>query len=184
LASKIVSVTTTITVTVVAAVLSTIWLVNYTAIVQALRTPLERAMTRMYTDNPANETLQIASYPTIPQVVAGIVHFLGEVLNKGSEPASAVEIIATLYDLNNQVIGTRAAYTTPSTIPSGQSAPFELTVGFGDNVPIANIDHVKFHLDWMGSNHNAALNFDNSTTNNNGNPLTKIGTALKSMFRG
>ena len=144
------SVITTITIAVVATVLLAMWEVNYTAIAQA--------MSRMYTDNPANDTLQIASYPTISQDSIGAVHFAGEVVNKGNEPAMFVKIIATLYDLNNRVIGTRFTYTDPNTIVAGQAAPFDLSVGFGDNIPVANIDHVKFHVDWTGTGHNGEYN--------------------------
>lgn len=147
----------------------------------ALRTNIETAMARMYTDNPANETLQIASHPTINQDTGGTVHFVSEVLNKGSEPASFVKIIATLYDLNNRVIGTQYTYTNPSTILPGQAAPFDLTVGPGDNIPIAHIDHVKFHLDRTGRD--AILSGGNSMTNNS-NIFAETGAKLRSLFGG
>jgi hypothetical protein len=104
------------------------------------------------TDNHANETLQM-TYPTINQDSIGAVHFLGEVMNKGNELARFVEIIATFYDSANRVIGTDNTFTNPNNIYPGQSAPFELIVGFGDNIQVAYIDHVKFHLDWRDSNH-------------------------------
>lgn len=104
------------------------------------------------TDNHANETLQM-TYPTINQDSIGAVHFVGEVMNKGNELARLVEIIATFYDSANRVIGTDNTFTNPNNIYPGQSAPFELIVGFGDNIQVAYIDHVKFHLDWRDSNH-------------------------------
>lgn len=109
-------------------------------------------MARMYTDNPANETLQM-NYPTISQDSVGAVHFVGEVVNKGIESARFVEVVATFYNSGNQVIGTKSTFTDPGTIVPGQAAPFELITGFGDTIQVAYIDHVKFHLDWRDSNH-------------------------------
>jgi hypothetical protein len=118
----------------------------------ALTSPIETLMSRLYTDNPANETLQMRN-PTISQDSIGAVHFIGEVVNRGNEAARFVEIIATFYDSQNRVIGTHNTFTNPDNIYPGQSAPFELIVGFGDTIQVAYVDHVKFHLDWRDSNH-------------------------------
>ena len=44
---------------------------------------------------------------------------------------------------------------TPDTINPGQSAPYDLAVGYpyASTVPVILIDHVKFHLGWRDSNH-------------------------------
>jgi hypothetical protein len=53
---------------------------------------------------------------------------VGEVENNGTQSASFVQISATLYDSNNQVIGTGFTYAKPSTIEPGMKAPFEITI--------------------------------------------------------
>jgi hypothetical protein len=126
---------------------------NLSPTAMALRSPIETIISRMFTDNPANETLQIGSYPTISPDSTGAVHFVGEVVNKGNEPARSVQIIATFYDSQNRVIGTKSAFPTPDTIVPGQAAPFDLITGIDDTIQIRYIDHVKFHLDWRDSNH-------------------------------
>ena len=125
---------------------------NLIPLTKALRSPIETLMSRMYTDTPANETLHMG-YPTISQDSIGAEHFVSEVVNKGNEVARSVQIIATFYDSQNRVIGTQSTFTNPGSILPGQAAPFDLAVGYGDTIQVANIDHVKFHLDWRDSSH-------------------------------
>jgi hypothetical protein len=105
-----------------------------------------------YTDNGPNETAQIRLPVMITKDSLGAIHIVSEVINNGQEPAKYVEIIATFYNIQNQVIGTKSTFTTPSTIFPKQVAPFELIVGFGDAIPVEQIERVKFHLDWRDSN--------------------------------
>ncbi len=51
---------------------------------------------------------------------------MGEVKNTGSTGIKFAQIIATVYDANNQTVGTGTTFTTPTDIPAGQSAPFDL----------------------------------------------------------
>jgi hypothetical protein len=55
-------------------------------------------------------------------------HIVGEVQNNGTSTAKFVQISATLYDSNNQVIGTGNAFTNPADIEPSQKAPFEVLV--------------------------------------------------------
>jgi hypothetical protein len=61
----------------------------------------------------------------------GTLHIVGEVINESYQPVSYVRITATFYDANNSVIGTDYTYTSPSTLQSGQRAPFDLTISEG-----------------------------------------------------
>jgi hypothetical protein len=61
--------------------------------------------------------------PYLPQL-----HIVGEVLNNGTQPATAVSVSATLYDTNKQVVGVGHADATPSDIMPGKKAPFEILV--------------------------------------------------------
>jgi hypothetical protein len=62
----------------------------------------------------------------------GWYEIVGEVVNGGNEATEYVKVIATLYDEAGQVIGTDFTYADPSDLPTGQSAPFEITVNDGD----------------------------------------------------
>ena len=69
----------------------------------------------------------------------------GEVKNTGATGIKFAQIIATVYDANNQTVGTGMTFTTPTDIPPGQSAPFDLMLQPGDLIGAANI---KLHLDF------------------------------------
>jgi hypothetical protein len=55
-------------------------------------------------------------------------HIAGEVINKGNEDVGIVEISATLYDSEGNVIGTDNTYVIPDTIPAGEKAPFQFMI--------------------------------------------------------
>jgi hypothetical protein len=67
-------------------------------------------------------------------------HIVGEVHNTDSEEKEFVEVIATLYDEDDNVIGTDNTFTRPSTISSQESAPFKLMIGQGD---VSDINEIK-----------------------------------------
>jgi hypothetical protein len=52
---------------------------------------------------------------------------IGEVKNNSDQPMESVKVIATLYDDQEQVVGTNFTYTSLDTIPPGGKAPFELS---------------------------------------------------------
>jgi hypothetical protein len=68
----------------------------------------------------------------------GTLHIVGEVVNQSPITARFVKIIATLYNANNQVIGTDFAYTQPSDLAPGQRAPFHILVLSG-GIPINQV---------------------------------------------
>ncbi|MGA9942021.1 MAG: FxLYD domain-containing protein [Nitrososphaeraceae archaeon] len=62
---------------------------------------------------------------------------VGEVKNNGSIMAHYVEIISTIYNANNQTLGSTFAFTNPTDLTPGQSAPFDLTLrGSGMDITI------------------------------------------------
>ena len=57
----------------------------------------------------------------------GSLHIVGEVINESYESMEFVQVTATFYDTSNGVVGTSFDYTSPSTLQSGQRAPFDIT---------------------------------------------------------
>jgi hypothetical protein len=70
----------------------------------------------------------------------------GEIQNNSTESLDFVKVTATFYDTTNSVIGSDFTYTDPYTLEPGQSAPFELTAGFGDDLPVDEIASIKLHV--------------------------------------
>ena len=58
----------------------------------------------------------------------GYLHIQGEVQNTGTEPATFVELIATLYDADGNVVGVGFTYTSLDTIPAGGASPFDVII--------------------------------------------------------
>jgi hypothetical protein len=108
---------------------------------------------RVTVDTPTAETSNINLPVTLRKDTSGDLQIIGEVINKGTETAKFMKIIATVYNSQNQTIGTEYTFTDPNSIEPGQSAPFKMTLGSFDNIPVAEIDHIKLHLDWRDSNH-------------------------------
>src|SRR5918995_5466656 len=58
---------------------------------------------------------------------------IGEILNNGTETADFVEIVASFYDANGQIVGTESGFTDPYTLNTGNKAPFTVLL-FGDDL--------------------------------------------------
>ena len=71
----------------------------------------------------------------------------GEVQNTGTETLDFVQVTATFYDQSNSILGSDFTYTEPYTLEPGQTAPFKISAGFGDNLPVDDIASVKLHVD-------------------------------------
>ena len=56
----------------------------------------------------------------------GFCHVVGEVTNHGSRTAKWVEVIASFYDAEGNMIGTSFAYTDPEYIPPGSTVPYHI----------------------------------------------------------
>ena len=57
----------------------------------------------------------------------------GEVFNNNTFPFNSVQVSATLYDNNGQVVGVGSGFTSPSGIQSGLKAPFKIDI-FGTEI--------------------------------------------------
>jgi hypothetical protein len=53
-------------------------------------------------------------------------HLVDDVKNGGYTGIKFAQIIATIYDADNQTVGTGTTFTTSTDIPAGQFAPYDL----------------------------------------------------------
>ena len=81
------------------------------------------------------------------EITNGILHVIGEVINESNQTARFVEVVATFYDQNNQVIGTDYTYTALSELSPGQKSPFEISLS-GTSAPIHQMQAYALALDW------------------------------------
>ena len=72
-------------------------------------------------------------------------HIVGEIENDSPSVIRYVIVMATFYDINNQVVGTSSELTMPMAIGSGAKAPFDLTASPG-NVPIREIANYSIRV--------------------------------------
>ena len=70
----------------------------------------------------------------------------GEIQNNGTVSLDFIRATATFYDATNSILGSDFAYTEPTTLEPGQTAPFKITAGFGDNLPVDQISSIKLHI--------------------------------------
>jgi hypothetical protein len=96
-----------------------------------------------------NNTLTLVSYTLVrdPILDDPILEVQGEIRNDGTAAQEFVRINATFYNDEDEIVGTDYAYADSDVLEVCQLAPFELSVGFEDDVPIDEIDYIKFHLD-------------------------------------
>jgi hypothetical protein len=73
-------------------------------------------------------------------------HIVGEVMNESSEILDMVKVVATLYDMNNQVVGTDSTYLEiNNNFYPGEKSPFKITIS-NDDAPIHQLS--SYTLDW------------------------------------
>jgi DNA-binding beta-propeller fold protein YncE len=82
------------------------------------------------------------------KILNPIYKLVGEIKNRSDEDVSFVKIIGTFYDKDGIVIGTDYTYTDPSDIKSGRTAPYSLTIGFGDSIDVKDIAEATYSLEW------------------------------------
>ena len=95
--------------------------------------PIDQSTTYTLTVSPSEQTT-----PKLPQLQLNFINsksdspdnFLveGQVINQGNQPANYVKVSASFYDVNNQLVDVKNAYTQPSSLQPGESAPFEIAV--------------------------------------------------------
>ena len=65
---------------------------------------------------------------------------IGQLQNNFAKKIESVQVIATFYDGNGDIVGTDYGYTTPSDLSSGMKAPFELRLDEGITDELASYD--------------------------------------------
>ena len=70
----------------------------------------------------------------------------GEINNNGSRDVDFVKVIATLYNADGTVIGSDFTYTDPSTIPAGDSSPFQFRITDFNVRDVGEIDTYKLSV--------------------------------------
>ena len=126
---------------------------------------LEQIIEKSFVEKTAlpNNTLTLVSYTLVrdPILDDPILEVQGEIRNDGTAAQEFVRINATFYDEEDEIVGTDYAYADSDVLEVCQLAPFELSVGFEDDVPIDEIDYIKFHLDSQAADEDEGDN-DNS----------------------
>ena len=100
-------------------------------------------------ESDSEDPIYIVSHSTKKdKILDPIYELVGEVKNKSDEDVTFVNIIGTFYDRDGIVIGTKSTYTDPSDIKPGRTAPYSLTIGFGDSIDINDIGSATYSLEW------------------------------------
>jgi hypothetical protein len=77
-----------------------------------------------------------------------VFHIVGEVINESSEILDTVKVVATLYNANNQVVGTDSAYLEiNNNFYPGEKSPFKITIS-NEDAPIQQLNSYGLALDW------------------------------------
>ena len=89
--------------------------------------PPAEAVVPANTPTPGTSPLEILSHHSYEE--NGLFHIVGEVRNNSVEPMESVQVVATLYDDANSIVGKGFAYTLLEVIPSDGKSPFETITG-------------------------------------------------------
>lgn len=95
---------------------------------------------------------QYYNYPTITNQNAyrdnlGRVHIVGQVTNYSPFTVQYVQVIASIYDANNNLIRTHPTVTHPEDILAGQQALFDLILSPTD-LPLGQANHYALVVNW------------------------------------
>ncbi|MGD1837073.1 MAG: FxLYD domain-containing protein [Nitrososphaeraceae archaeon] len=83
---------------------------------------------------------------------------VGEVKNSLDRTIRGVEVIATFYDDNGDILGTRSAYTIPATMESQSTAPFNIAL-YNDEGDDAEKYDIKIQWGYTGTSYNQFLRY-------------------------
>jgi hypothetical protein len=112
---------------------------------------LEEIIEKSFVERTAspNNTLTLVSYTLTrnPILDDPILEINGEIRNDGAIAQEFVRINATFYDEEDEIVGTDYAYADTDILELCQVAPFDLSVGFEDGVPVDDINYIQFYLD-------------------------------------
>jgi|SRR5215211_3797536 len=67
-------------------------------------------------------------------------NLIGQIQNNFPKKIQSVEVIATFYDANGDIVGTANSYTNPTNLSPGMKAPFELRLDEGVTDELASYD--------------------------------------------
>jgi hypothetical protein len=80
----------------------------------------------------------------------GTMHIVGELRNDGTKALDVIQMVATIYGLNNKTLGLERETPTPATLSPGQIASFEFFVGGDQSLDgisdLSQITKVKYHV--------------------------------------
>ena len=100
-------------------------------------------------ESDTEDPVYVVSHSTKKDKISGPVYkIVGEIKNKGDEEVTFVKIIGTFYDKDDIVIGTDYTYTDPHDIKPGRTAPYSMTIGFGDSIDVKDIAKATYSLEW------------------------------------
>lgn len=101
-------------------------------------------------ESDPEDPIYVVSHSTKKDKIFGDTTYdlLGEIKNKSDEEVTFVKITGTFYDDKGIVIGTDFTYTDPSDLKPGRTAPYTLSLGFGDSIDVNEIAEAKYNLEW------------------------------------
>jgi len=82
----------------------------------------------------------------------GIFHIVGEIENNSSVPLNQVVVMATLYDINNEVLNTMSTNSILETIMPGKKGPFDLVF---TNGIVSQIYRYSLNIEYRPADHKA-----------------------------
>ena len=101
-------------------------------------------------ESDPEDPVYVVSHSTKKDKIFGDTTYdlVGEIKNKSDEEVTFVKITGTFYDDKGIVIGTDFTYTDPSDLKPGRTAPYTLSLGFGDSIDVNEIAEAKYNLEW------------------------------------
>jgi hypothetical protein len=93
------------------------------------------------TIKPQGGTLKVLSSSSFVDSI-GFYHIVGEIQNGTPDSVTFVQVSATFYDKNNNVVGTSFTYTNPRDLSAGDKAPFEIILT-SSSIPAKQIKHYR-----------------------------------------
>jgi hypothetical protein len=81
-------------------------------------------------------------------VIGRTLYIVGEVVNESPDILRSVKVVATLYNANNEVVGTDYAYLEISNnFYPGERSPFKIMITNADS-PVQQISAYALAVDW------------------------------------
>ena len=110
---------------------------------------LELSVICLATPVAAVETIQPVSHTSYVDHL-GYYHVVGEIENIGDQALSMIEVTATLYNSDNDVIATRKASTMLEVLFVNRKAPFDIQLL--DELLSEDVDHYNLDVTFLAAN--------------------------------